>query len=183
MKKSKRGGIKRKNAKPKVVVFTGVSQLAGMGQYPYIEQVVGSLRAKVFISGGAPGVDTCAAVEAKRQFPKARHIVVKPYGYKINDVHFAWCRQQKFEVITLQKHPSREHPNLIRNQFMIDRALALAADLKTEAICVAFPGGAEEILRSGTWATVRRARAADMRVYLYPLTNATGSMIGGQIER
>jgi hypothetical protein len=174
---------KKKN-KPKVVVFTGVSQLAGMGQYPYIEQVVGALKAKVFISGGAPGVDTCAAVEAKRQFPKAQHIVVKPFGYKINDVHWAWCRQQKFQIIELQRPARRTpHPNIWRNDYMIDLALAKAEHFKTEAICVAFPGGAEEIQRSGTWSTVRRARAADMRVYLYPLTNATGTIIGGEYER
>jgi hypothetical protein len=179
-KKNKAKAAKRR---PLVVVFTGVSQLVGMGQYPYVADVISALKAKAFISGGAPGIDTMAAVEAKRQFPKARHIVVKPYGYKLNDVHFAWCRQQGFEVIELTRPKTREHPNLIRNQWMIDRAIDLSSDIGAEPVLAAFPGGPQEVQRSGTWATIRRARAADMRIFLHPLSAAEGTMIGGQIER
>jgi hypothetical protein len=182
-------GKKNKKSKGKIVVFTGVSQLAGLAQYPYVAEVISGLRARAFISGGAPGIDTMAAVEAKRQFPKAQHVVVKPYGYKINDVHFAWCRQQRFDVIELERSQGRRqgqggsHPNIVRNQFMIDMAVALADEYGTEPVLVAFPGSPKEVLRSGTWSTIRRARAADMKVLLNPLSEANGSMIGGQIER
>lgn len=174
-------------AKARVVVFSGVRSIQ-MAQFPYIDAVLDALKAKVFISGGAYGIDTYCCTEAVRRFPKATHYVVVPYNYGKNDVHIAWCMQQAADgidmnVLDMPKPPNRSQaPEIFRNEHMIKMAMRTAKALDTEAILVAFPGGPTELQRSGTWTTVRRARAAGMRVYLHPLSEAEGQIIAGEIE-
>lgn len=174
---------KDKKKKSKVIIFSGVRQLAGLAQYPYVAEVINGLRGSTFITGGAPGIDTIACVEAVRAFPKARHICVVPWKYALNDVHFAWCEQQGVEVLDMPEPPNRRQaPAIFRNEYMIALGQKIAEEQKIEAILVAFPGGRIEQQRSGTWTTIRRARAADMRIFLHPLSEANGTSIGGQIE-
>lgn len=173
--------------KGKVIIFSGVRQLAGLAQYPYVRDVVVALRGRVFITGGAPGIDTLACVEAVRHFPKARHICVVPYGYKIQDVHLSWCESNGVEILDMPK-PKGADANkpqrwpILRNEYMIKLGNKIAKELDTKAELVAFPGGPDEVQRSGTWTTIRRARAADTPVRLYPLSEADGSIIGGKVE-
>ncbi len=60
-------------------------------------------------------------------------------------------------------------PPLVRNRVMVDQC----------PILVATPGEADEVLRSGTWATIRYARAKKRTIYLItPL----GDVINGAIK-
>jgi len=155
--------------------------------------VLDALKANMFISGGAHGIDTYCCVEAVRRFPKAHHKVVRPWNYRANEVHAAWCRRQQAEGIDIEiidlERPKRlkPHPNVQRNQFM----LALAAALNKSTLpprLVAFPGGPEEVLRSGTWSTICRARrmpvdyATPFDVEIHPLSEADGTLVRGLVE-
>jgi hypothetical protein len=171
----------RKRIKPKVVIFTGVQNIQ-MAQFSYINDVLDSLRASVFISGGAAGIDTYCCVEAWRRFASSRHIVCVPWRYARNDVHIAWCVQNDLEVLDLPRPPRSKKPEIARNEYMIKLGVDLASELNTDPILVAFPGGPQEVLRSGTWTTIRRAKAAEVRSLIHPLSEAEGQLHGGGIE-
>lgn len=173
---------KKKN-NPKVIIFSGVRQLNGLAQFPYIDDIINSLRGSIFITGGAPGIDTIACVGAFRAFPKAKHIVVLPWRYALNQVHVSWCEQKGIEVLDMPRPLTMaEHPNLVRNSYMLKLGQKLAEERKIEAILVAFPGGPSEVLRSGTWSTIRRAEKLGITTRLYPLSEAPGSKVGGNIH-
>lgn len=179
----------KKNGKKKAlspVVFSGVRSIR-TAQFFLIDEVLNNLKADTFITGGAYGVDMYTCINAVRSFPRARHIVVVPWGYALNDVHIAWClacREEgiNIEVLDMPK-PKRkdQHPNLIRNEYMLDLAIALNESKKRPRL-IAFPGGSDEVLRSGTWATIRRARDRDFDIQIHPLVSAPGMLIGGLIE-
>lgn len=156
-------------------MFTGVQQIVGP-QFRYINEVLDALKANVFITGCAYGIDTYVANECIRNFPKARHIGVVPYGYKFNDVHIHGMTLAG-EVWDMAKPKNKsEHPNLLRNDYMLELAQELN---KNTAKLIAFPGGPKEVLRSGTWSTIRRARKRNMPVEIYPLCYAEGTTWGG----
>lgn len=173
---------KKGKKKAHAVVFTGVQSIQ-MAQFAYIDEVLDALKAAVFISGGASGIDTYCCCEAVRRFPKADHFVVNPYNYKGNDVHLAWCASHDVRIIRLgQPKRATPHPNIIRNEYMISLALEFEKKHKLKPLLVAFPGQRQEVLRSGTWSTIRRARAANIPVQLNPLSEANGQLHGGIIE-
>lgn len=186
---SKKNKQKTKAAKkrPSVVVFSGTRSIQ-TAQFPYVDAAIDALKAKAFVSGGAYGIDSYCATEAIRRFPKAHHEIIIPWNYNQNEVHAFWCMNKAAEgldvnVLEMPKPPNRsQHPAIFRNEYMIKKALKLAKAMDTEALLVAFPGGPTELIRSGTWTTIRRARAAGMRVEIHPLTNADGVIVGGEIE-
>lgn len=177
-----------KNGKKKLspVVFAGVRSIQ-TAQFPLIDEVLNNLKADTFITGAAPGIDTYTCINAVRSFPRARHIVVVPWSYALGDVHIAWCLQQQEKGINMiildMPEPKRkdQHPNLYRNEKMLDLAIELNKSKKPPRL-VAFPGGQYEVLRSGTWSTIRRARTRNFDIDLNPLSLAQGTIIGGETE-
>jgi hypothetical protein len=171
------------------VVFAGVRSIQ-TAQFPVIDEVLNDLKANTFITGCAPGVDTYTCIGAVRSFPGARHIVVVPWRYALGDVHIAWCLQQaeagvNIEVLDMPE-PKRkdQHPNLYRNEYMLELATKLNKSKKLPRL-IAFPGGQYPVQRSGTWSTIRRAessRFGEFDIQLHPLSLAQGSVIGGQTE-
>lgn len=164
---------------PKVirpVVFTGVQHIVGP-QFRYINDVLDALRGNVFITGGAYGIDTYVATRLLDMFPKARHICVVPYEYKANEVHHL-TMEKRGELWDMAK-PTRKSdvPELLRNDYMLELAQELNADT---AKLVAFPGGPNEVLRSGTWSTIRYARKREMKIEIHPLSEAETSIRGGK---
>jgi hypothetical protein len=108
-----------------------------------------------FTTGGARGVDTAAAFLAQAVHPLAKHRVLLPD----QPYHPVWDTPgsaRDFEV----KRISGGY--MARND-----ALVACAD-----ILIAFPERPDEEVRSGTWATVRRARKAGITVVLAPLESA-----------
>lgn len=174
--------MKKKNGKRRAVrpvVFTGVRKLM-LGQFSYVDEVLEALRGNVFISGGAPGMDQYCSEYCVENFKGAKHIVVIPFNYKQgNDIHLIKMEKAGAEIIYLPRPPRRNDvPELVRNSFMITTAMEMNGAL---AKLVAFPGGPDEVLRSGTWSTIRRARKAGMKIELHPLSEATGQSLGGHI--
>jgi hypothetical protein len=162
---------------PTAVVISGTRKLMH-AQFPFVDQILGNLKANIFITGGCEGVDTYACCELVRSRPTARHIVVIPYGYKWNVGHHKWAEEHGCEVLDMPKPPRGEkrHPNLLRNDYMLELARELTGE---RAKLVAFPGGPTEVQRSGTWATIREAGKQQMAFSIYPLSTAPASRQSG----
>lgn len=166
------------------VVFTGVQQII-LSQFPYINDVLDGLKANVFITGGARGIDEYVALRMAEERPVSkgnRHIMVIPWNYRYkNDVLYVGFQNRLGGEIWDMPRPTRKSdvPEILRNDFMLDLALDLNP---SKAFVCAFPGSREEILRSGTWTTIRHARKRNIPVKLNPLSEAGGSMREGKIE-
>ena len=104
-------------------------------------------------TGAQYGVDTQAFFIASELHPDAHHRVCVPAGVPHNEHLVRIARIHGREVV--------EVPGgyLARN----DRIVA------SSDVLVAFPRTENEELRSGTWATIRRARRAGIQIRLHPL--------------
>lgn len=103
-----------------------------------------------FTTGGAWKVDTVAAMTAHIEFPSAHHRVVLPD----EPHHPVWnAPPDGFEIV--QTHGGY----MSRNDVLVTYGDVL----------LAFPRTSREVNRSGTWATIRRARATGLEVRRFPL--------------
>jgi hypothetical protein len=113
-------------------------------------------------TGGAFGVDSAAAVLAKARWPLARHVLVAPaapYNTALRgDVEFDLVLRASAGATVAASY-------LNRNDFL------LGTDALADLL-LAFPRLAVEQWRSGTWATIRRARKRGVAVAIHPLTPA-----------
>ena len=108
-----------------------------------------------FISGAAYGVDTVLAKAAIERYPDKKHRVIIPAA------HYNTYWSQSFILdknihIDWMPHGT---DYMDRNQVMVDLADHL----------IAFPRTSNEELRSGTWATIRRARNKGIPIEIIPL--------------
>lgn len=114
-------------------------------------------------TGGAYGIDTIAAEAVSLVWPSARHHLVVPEGCVWNE-----------ELLNTLPGVIRVH--WITGGYM-KRNDALIADAD---VLLAFPQGEVEQIRSGTWATVRRARKRGMDVRIYPLDSQSIYEVGSE---
>lgn len=141
------------------VAFTGPEDV-GYEAYDYIEHTIRNLpRFTCYVSGGAYGVDSFAALIAYRKFPDAEHKIYYPDD--------EGNRYNKRLVQVLGRRPNVCIRGIKGGYMKRNDALVKAAD-----ILVAFPETSTEQLRSGTWATIRRARTSGVPVWLFPLNQA-----------
>lgn len=119
--------------------------------------------ADLYVSGAAYGVDTEAALAALDFFPSVRHRVYVPAAWH-NEAGVAELARRGAELIKVPPGPSRAASYMARNDRMVADCDAL----------LAFPYHRREEQRSGTWATVRRARRAGRRVTIAPLRDDPG---------
>lgn len=129
------------------------------------EAEVGAVRDRVarasaalYVSGAAFGVDTVAALAAVEFFPAARHRVYVPGAWH-NEAAVDELHGRGAEVVRVPAGSSRAESYMARN-------VRIVADCD---VLLAFPYDSGEELRSGTWATVRRARKARRRVVVEAL--------------
>lgn len=103
-----------------------------------------------FLTGAAFGVDTAVFALSRGLYPKARQRLFVPKGMFYNtDV-------ATYEGVEI---------NFISGGYLArDSAMVRECD-----VLLAFPGSKTEVLRSGTWATIRRARKARKRILFTPL--------------
>lgn len=104
-----------------------------------------------FNTGGADGIDTEAAKLAWQLFDR------------VNVVHRLFYPEGKYWNKETLNY-TNVHIPVPGGYLKRDDALAEACD-----ILLAFPRNGFEIMRSGTWATVRRARKANRIIVFYPL--------------
>jgi predicted Rossmann fold nucleotide-binding protein DprA/Smf involved in DNA uptake len=114
-------------------------------------------------TGGAYGIDTIAAEVVPLVWPNAHHHLVVPEGCVWNEE-------------LLNTLPGFIHVHWITGGYL-KRNDALIADAD---VLLAFPQGEVEQIRSGTWATVRRARKRGMDVRIYPLDSQSIYEVGSE---
>ena len=111
--------------------------------------------ADVWVTGGAPGIDTIIAESLLDLHPQARHIIVlpsAPYNYPAVKALIA----RGAEPIYMPASATHADAYRARNTKMVELADKL----------VAFPAGSEAAFRrSGTWMTCRIARRAGRPVW------------------
>lgn len=112
-------------------------------------------------TGAAKGVDSLAFYAGVATFPKAQHHVLVPAGWRYNQDLVGFARQEGYKITRIEGGP------LKRND-----ALVAGANL-----LIAFPQTMHEILRSGTWSTIRRAWKQGIMVRYYPLDGQSGPVI------
>jgi hypothetical protein len=109
-----------------------------------------------FTTGGAFGIDTTTAYLGWSLRIRLSHSVLLrgcfPEGRRFNDITLYWV--DRVEMIP--------GGYMKRNDVLVAHADVL----------LAFPKTPQEELRSGTWATIRRARKAGVEVRLFPLSEA-----------
>ena len=140
------------------VAFSGELELSEAEVAMVRRRLAAFERAELYVSGAAFGVDTVAALAAMDLFPDACHRVYVPAAWH-NEEAVAELGRRGAEVIEVPASGSRAGSYMARNDRMV-------ADCD---VLLAFPHHAREELRSGTWATVRRARKARRRVVVEAL--------------
>lgn len=104
-----------------------------------------------FNTGGAFGIDSFTANYAARYHPGAEHFLYFPLG--------KW-----FNTDLLDRTHWKDKIAISGGYMKRNDVLVAACD-----ILLAFPRTKSEELRSGTWATVRRARKEGKPVWYFPL--------------
>jgi hypothetical protein len=141
------------------IAFTGPTKLS-REQEEYVRREVGWVAANSdpvrYVSGAAFGVDTVAILAAwEAAHRKAEFYLTVPDRWH-NESLVSFGREQGW---TIEYVPGGYMP---RN----DRTVELADELH------AFPETPVPVLRSGTWATIRRAERKGIPVHFLPLTHA-----------
>lgn len=140
--------------------FTGPTRELTYDERQFIFRVIVELRVEPgteFSSGGASGVDSCAARSAQVAFPSSLHRLILPAAPHANLVLSRFT-----DVIRAPIGHTQASAYVARNDLLVEHCDVL----------VAFPESSEEELRRGAWATIRRARDAGKTVHLHPLTDA-----------
>lgn len=143
-------------ADKRAIVITGTRQEPGDAIRIIMLQLLSFNPAKVkFIVGGASGVDITFAMLARAlDFEVFVVLPNAPFDERADE----YCTG--FEQLTTTGPVSKRY--LARNTRMLE--------LCTGHV-LAFPKSNKEELRSGTWATIRRARKLDLPVDIHPLWN------------
>lgn len=140
-----------------IIAFSGPENLRGT-QESYVCEIVRRQHANGYVSGCARGVDSAAGWEALKFFPQASHTFVVPNEFRYNVEMVKTIEKTKLsdkvQVVSLTTGGPLE-----RNQYMDDISDEL----------VAFPKTKFEIIRSGTWHTIRYAQKIGNKVTIYPL--------------
>lgn len=128
-------------------------------------------------TGAQYGVDTMAAEIGLLIYPKARHVVIVPAAphntFAVELVRENATGARRTEIVHLEKARDDAAAYRARN-----RALVEGAEL-----VVAFPSTCDEQVRSGTWMTVRYARAKGVPIMVSPLDNTPGWVENERGER
>lgn len=155
------------------VSFTGVSRKLTAKERQLVEKHVKALTGvELFFSGAADGVDSWAAICAIKHHPGAKHVVLVPTWQRGTCKHnrklpamlktLVKAYEDEPELTVKRCPPTARTPEggLLRRDDML--AVNCTHGL-------AFPDRDAEVLRSGTWATIRRMRRLDRPVKLVPL--------------
>jgi hypothetical protein len=114
------------------------------------------------VSGMAYGIDTEAVMAVWGMLPMRHLICTVPGTCLHNQVLVERAYQAGAEIVLVPNEHTVGETYMARNDATVDRIDVL----------LAFPRTLKEVMRSGTWATVRRARKAGVKVRYYPLDRA-----------
>jgi predicted Rossmann fold nucleotide-binding protein DprA/Smf involved in DNA uptake len=142
----------------RAVAFTGPLEITDVEAFAVRCACERVAPADVYISGAAFGVDTAAALAAIDLYPDAEHRVYVPAAWH-NSEAVEQLRERSALIVEVGSTGSAAASYMARNDFMVADCTAL----------IGFPYTLAEELRSGTWATIRRARRARRAIRLFPL--------------
>jgi hypothetical protein len=142
----------------RVIAFTGPVEITDVETFVVRCALERVAPADVYISGAAFGVDTAAALAAVDLYPAAEHRVYVPAAWH-NAAAVEELRDRGATVVEVDRGDSTAASYMARNGQMVADCTAL----------IGFPYTLTEELRSGTWATIRRARRAHRGIRLFPL--------------
>jgi hypothetical protein len=142
----------------RAIAFTGPVEITDVEAYAVRCALERARPADVYISGAAYGVDTAAALAAMELHPAAEHRIYVPAAWH-NAAAVEELRDRGATVIAVDRADSTAASYMARNERMVAECTAL----------IGFPYTLTEELRSGTWATIRRARRARRGIRLFPL--------------
>lgn len=142
------------------VSFTGTERIADFARaVRAVEDALLEIQERkpsAFHSGGAAGIDTIAATTAAAWYPDAHHSLWLPGGFRHNGE--ALMMEVPFDsIVTVPGGPMPRNDALVANCDVL----------------LAFPRSEREERRSGTWATIRRARAQGKLILLSPLSQVS----------
>lgn len=120
---------------------------------------------EMVVTGAQFGIDTIAFEEAVALWPgeTTLHRIVVPGARHNNDVVALARKLSKRHRIDVEQMPEGS-TYLHRNDRMIDYA----------RMVYAYPKSAREVVRSGTWHTIRQARKRGRRILVAPLDGSEG---------
>ncbi len=137
----------------RIIGFSGARSIPA-GVRRQIMHTLHSLDADEYVTGAAVGIDAYVGSNLTRLYPTARHRVIIPANHSQIDPWWTTCTLPPgFEIEFMPERSSYRN----RNQRIVERATELRA----------YPSHAERdprSRRSGTWQTVRLARAAGLTV-------------------
>lgn len=137
------------------IAFSGPTELS-QAQAIYVRRKAFELRADRFVSGCAYGVDTQAILGAwSGNSPDQAVTLTVPKGKWHNKALAEFGASIGWDIEYI------DGGYMARN----DRTIELAD------VLIAFPETPDEVLRSGTWATVRRAQRKGIPFTIYPLSD------------
>jgi predicted Rossmann fold nucleotide-binding protein DprA/Smf involved in DNA uptake len=161
------------------ISFTGVSRRLSNEERLFVQKTIANIKGypDAFFSGMAPGVDVAAAEFAMQTFPEAKHICLIPTWQKTNGSRVLKCKHHVESVKYLKLVAKEVGANLTLRKADAGVGSEAKGLLRRNDILavncthmMAFPETKKEHTRSGTWATVRRARKLNRKVLIKPLS-------------
>jgi hypothetical protein len=148
------------------MAFTGPTEITAAEGYLLCCALERLAPADVYISGAAFGVETVCALAAMELYPDAQHRVYVPAAPH-NRGALALLRARGAVILLAPSGGSEAASYIARDDWMLADCTALTG----------FPYTPVEELRSGSWATIRRARKAGRDVRLLPLREGACSRV------
>lgn len=143
--------------------FTGSTRPLDSREFEQLQDVIAGLDdAESFITGAAFGVDTAAHIISTNRHRGATHRVAVPAAMHNEDL-VRQAAEAGCSILYAAKGRTAAESYMLRNDLLVAECDVL----------IAVPETAEEVMRSGTWATVRRARDAGREVRLRPRDGVT----------
>jgi hypothetical protein len=112
---------------------------------------------QLLVTGGAHGVDTTFAGIAMRLWPTVPQRIILPQDAPYDVYGVDTLESMGASVVYASAASTQALAYMARNDALVDAADELWA----------FPESSTEAIRSGTWATIRRARKKGIPVYIY----------------
>jgi hypothetical protein len=152
-----------------VLGFSGESRELSQAERAYVIRTVLErvkyLKPEAVVTGGAAGVDTLVAMAIDEWVPSIHQMVCYPTRIDCRPVRWNAALKQDLPHATFHAaQPGHTDSDAYMNR---NDDLVYACER-----LIAFPATRAVRIRSGTWATVRRARRLDMPIEIWPLSEA-----------
>lgn len=154
------------------VTFTGPTTLTGP-QAEFVARHAAAVDAELYRSGGAPGVDSVAAVACAAAHPGRVHQVLYPYAVPWNADYLRRNLLTKADFVEAEAPKVKKLKRVESDPFLPRELWGESYMTRNDGLVappcellVAFVLAGESYYRSGEWATINRARRRGVDVQL-----------------